>query len=104
LNKLMASSKPPVLAEADLIDRGKRSTIAIVEALMAIVGAKSTMIGNAVSTMVGEAESMKVGDAVSTMVGEAESTMIGDAVLTMVGEGAGESVDPDPAIPTVGAN
>jgi hypothetical protein len=55
---------------------------------MAIVNAESTMIGNAVSMM----------------VGEAESTMIGDAVSMMVGEGAGESVDPDPIVPTVGTN
>jgi hypothetical protein len=38
------------------------------------------------------------------MVGEAVSTMVGNAVSTMVGEGAGEPVDPDPVIPTVGAN
>jgi hypothetical protein len=30
--------------------------------------------------------------------------MISDAVSRMVGEGASESVDPDPVVPTVGAN
>jgi hypothetical protein len=30
--------------------------------------------------------------------------MIGDAVSMLVGEGAGESIDPDPAVPMVGAN
>jgi hypothetical protein len=29
---------------------------------------------------------------------------VGEAMSTMVGEGAGESVDPDPIVPTVGAN
>jgi hypothetical protein len=86
--------------------------------------AVSTMVGKAVSmSMVGEAVSMMVGEAMSmSMVGDAESTAVaGDEPTTlgdadelmetinagesmMVGEGAGESVDPDPIVPMVGAN
>jgi hypothetical protein len=92
--------------------------------------AVSSMAGEAVSTMVGEAVSMSmVGEAVSMMVGkamsmvyDAESTAVagdepttlgdGDELMEtidagesmMVGEGAGEFVDPDPVVPTVGAN
>jgi hypothetical protein len=69
----MTNSKPPILVEADPVERGKGSTIAAIGVLMEIVDAESTMIGNAVSMMVGEAESTMIGDAVSTMVGEAES-------------------------------
>jgi hypothetical protein len=88
--------------------------------------AVSTMVGEAVSmSMVGEAVSMMVGEAMlmsMSMVGDAESTAVaGDEPMTlgdademmetidagesmMVGEGAGESIDPDPFIPTIGAN
>jgi hypothetical protein len=49
--------------------------------------------------------SMAVGDAESTAVAGDEPSTLGDVVrLAMLGEGAGESVDPDPIIPTVGAN
>jgi hypothetical protein len=103
------------------------------EAVSVIVGKamSMSMVGEAVSTMVGEAMSMSmVGEAVSTMVGEAMSMSMGDAESTavavdepttlgetnelmetidagesmMIGEGDGESVDPDPVVPTVGAN
>jgi hypothetical protein len=32
------------------------------------------------------------------------SNLVGVERLAMVGEGAGESIDPDPVVPTVGAN
>jgi hypothetical protein len=32
------------------------------------------------------------------------SMMVSMSILALVGEGAGESVDPDPVIPTDGAN
>jgi hypothetical protein len=73
-----------------------------------------SMVGEVVSTMVGEAVSMSMGDAESMVVAGDEPTMLGDAdelmeivdagESMMVGEGAGESIDPDPVIPTVGAN
>jgi hypothetical protein len=49
--------------------------------------------------------SMAVGDAGSTTVVDDEPSILADASgLVMVGEGAGESIDPDPIVPTVGAN
>jgi hypothetical protein len=30
--------------------------------------------------------------------------VVSTSILALVGEGAGESVDPDPVVPTVGAN
>jgi hypothetical protein len=55
-----------------------------------------------------------MGDAESTAIAGDEPTTLGDAgesmetfdagESTMVGEGAGESVDLDPVVPTVGAN
>jgi hypothetical protein len=100
---------------------------------MSMVGdaVSMSMVGDALSMsmlMVGDVVSMSmwmVGDAVSMsmwMVGDAESTAVaGDEPLTLVGvgelmedvnagksmvvgEGAGESVYPDPVVPTVGAN
>jgi hypothetical protein len=66
-----------------------------------------SMVGDAVSmsmSMVGNAESM-AGDEPSTLVGADELMEAIDAGESMmVGEGAGESVDPDPVVPTVGAN
>jgi hypothetical protein len=64
----------------DPFECGMGSKIAAVGVLMAVIGAELMMISGAASTMVGEVVSM------------------------MVGEGAGKSVDPDPVVPTVGAN
>jgi hypothetical protein len=48
---------------------------------------------------------MVVGDAESTAVAGDELSILVDASRSiMVGEGAGESIDPDPIILTVGAN
>jgi hypothetical protein len=58
-------------------------------------------------TTIGDAgESMAIADEVPATIGDAgDSTTIIDAVeLVMVVEGAGEYVDPDPVVPTVGAN
>jgi hypothetical protein len=76
LNKPKAISKPPILVEADPVEREKGSTVAAIEVLLVVVGAESTMIDEAASTMVGEAVSTMIGEAVSTMVGEAVSTMV----------------------------
>jgi hypothetical protein len=72
------------------------------------------MVVDAVSTsmlvlmsklVVGESMSMSIGGAESTAIADDEpSTLVGMERSTMVGEGAGESVDPDPVVPTVGAN
>jgi hypothetical protein len=45
------------------------------------------------------------GDAESTAMADDEPSNLVDVVrLSMIGEGAGESVDLDPVVPTVGAN
>jgi hypothetical protein len=67
------------------------------------------MVGDTVSMsmlMVGNLESTTtVGDAPSTLVGADELVEVVDAGRSMVvGEGAGESVDPDPVVPTVDTN
>jgi hypothetical protein len=116
-------------SESTMVGEAVSTTVG--EAVSTMVGeAVSTMIGEAVSMMVGEAVSMMIGEAVSMMVGEAVSMSMGNAESmagagdepatvgdtdelmeivdagesAMVGEGAGESIDPDPVIPTVGAN
>jgi hypothetical protein len=38
------------------------------------------------------------------MVGARPPNLVDAMRLSMMGEGAGESVDPDPVVPTVGAN
>jgi hypothetical protein len=122
LNELIASSKPPVLSEVDPVERGKRPSIAGVGVSMTISDAYLTKTGDAESMPIGDAETMTVGgepamvgDVESTMVG-GEPVMVGDAGMTIVGEsamvgdaggsvmtdeGAGESIDPDPIVPTV---
>jgi hypothetical protein len=48
---------------------------------------------------------MSINDAESTAIADVEpSNLVGVERSAMVGEGAGESVDPDPVIPMVGAN
>jgi hypothetical protein len=49
--------------------------------------------------------SMSNDDAESIAVADVEPSNLVDVVrLAMVGEGAGESIDPDPIVPMVGAN
>jgi hypothetical protein len=101
---------------------------------MANTGADSMMVGEEVLTTVGAVMPTMVGDAASmSMAGDAMSMLMSmaDDVMSMsmaddaesvaivddepstlvdagrsvvVGEGASESVDPDPVVPTVGAN
>jgi hypothetical protein len=48
---------------------------------------------------------MSNGDAESTAMADDKPSNLVDAVrLAVVDEGAGESIDPDPIVPTVGAN
>jgi hypothetical protein len=48
---------------------------------------------------------MSIGGTESTTIADDESsTLVGVVRSAMVGEGAGEFVDPDPVVPTVGAN
>jgi hypothetical protein len=131
LNNPKAISKPPVLVKADPVKLEMGSTVVIAGESMANTGvvgdAVSTLVDAVASTMVGDAVSMSMAIAddamsmsiaddamsMSMAVGDAESTVVpGDepSILVdvdrsaMVGEGADESVDPDPVVPTVGAN
>jgi hypothetical protein len=133
LNNLKAISKPPVLAKTVPITLEMGSTVVVAEESTANTGVGSTMLGDAVLTMVHTVMSTMVGDVVSTSmademmsmsladevtsmsmaVGDVESTIVfGDEPSTlvdvnrsaMVGEGAGKSIDPDPVVPMVGAN
>jgi hypothetical protein len=52
-----------------------------------------------------ESMSMPIHGAESTAIADDESSiLVGVERSAMAGEGAGESVDPDPVVPTVGAN
>jgi hypothetical protein len=77
------------------------------KAMLMSMADKAMSMADEVMSMADEAMSMSmaVGDAESTAVAGDEPSILVDASrLAMVGEGAGESVDPDPIIPTVGAN
>jgi hypothetical protein len=66
-----------------------------------------TSMANNVMSMADDAVSMSmaVGDAESmAVVGDEPSILVDASRLVKVGEGAGESLDPDPVVPTVGAN
>jgi hypothetical protein len=137
LNNPKAISKPLVPAETAPVTLEMGSMVVVAEESMANTRVDSTVLRDAVSTMVGVAMLTMVGDVVSTsmsmlmadevmsmsmadeatsisiVVGDAETTaVVGDEPSTlvdvnrpaMVGEGADESVDPDPIVPTVGAN
>jgi hypothetical protein len=111
-----AEAKSAMLGDAVLmmVDPVMSTMVAGEVASMTDCIAMPTMVVNAVSTsmlmlmsmsMVGEAMSMSIGGAESMAVADDEpSTLVGVEKSAMVGEGAGESVDPDPVIPTVGAN
>jgi hypothetical protein len=65
--------------------------------LVALVETLSTTIESGVSTS-GSVE------LALTTAGTAMPTMVSMSILVVVGDGAGESVDPDPVVPTIGAN
>jgi hypothetical protein len=133
LNSPKAISKPPVLAETAPVGLETGSMVVAVGVRSAMLGdAVLRMVNSVMSTMVADGVvSMTVGTAMPTMVVDAESMLIlvlvsmsmsidgaestaiaddepsiliGVEGSAMVGEGAGESVDPDPVVPTVGAN
>jgi hypothetical protein len=86
------------------------SVVVVKVASMAVGAAMPTMVGDVLSTsvsmsMADESMSMAIGGAESMVVADDEpSTHVGVERSAMVGEGAGESIDPDPVVPTVGAN
>jgi hypothetical protein len=123
LNNPKAMSKPPVLAKAGPVEPRTGPMMAVAVGLMsspeAIIGLMSSMltVGEASSMMVSMTDdtlSMTYGVlsmAVLMMIGTlsmavsmAVSMMIATLSMAVVGEGAGESVDPDPVVPTFGTN
>jgi uncharacterized protein YbcI len=85
---------------------------------MMVGDAVSTSVDAVVSTMVGDVVSMSMADdamlvsmpmvvdgaELTVVAGDEPSILVDASRSVMVGEGAGESVDPDPIDPTVGAN
>jgi hypothetical protein len=85
LNNPKAMSKPPVLVEAVPITLEMGSMVVVAGESMANTGVNSTMLGDAVSTLVGAAMPTMVDDeVVSTMVGAAMPTMAGGVVSTLM--------------------
>jgi hypothetical protein len=113
-----------VSAEEKLATLGDAAskTVDPVMSTMVAGGVASMTVGTAMPTMVDDAVSMSIlmlmsmslmGKVMLMSIGGTESTAIVDDELStlvgversaMVGEGTGESVDPDPVIPTVGTN
>jgi hypothetical protein len=97
-------------------------TVDLVMSTLASDGMVSMTAGTAMPTLMIDAVSMSIlslvsksmvsgsmlmsnGDAEWTTMADDEPSNLVDLVrLAVVGEGAGESVDPDPVVPTVGAN
>jgi hypothetical protein len=126
LNSPKAMSKPPVTVEtapavpevgSTMVAAGVRPVVLGDAVLMTVDPAMSTsysdglasmMAGTAMPMMVSMVVSMSILALVSMMVDTAMSTtvsmVVSMSILALVGEGAGESVDPDPVVPTVGAN
>jgi hypothetical protein len=71
-----------------MVDAVSMSMLALVSKLM---------VSGSMLVSIGDAESMAMDD-------DEPSNLVGVEGSAMVGEGAGESVDPDPLVPTVGAN
>jgi type VI secretion system secreted protein VgrG len=88
--------KPPVVAEADLVRQGFRQ--------VTVDDGESMTIGDGMSMAIDDGESMVTGDGVSMVIDDGESMATGNDVSMAIDDGASESVDPDPAIPTVSAN
>jgi hypothetical protein len=94
----MASSKPPLIAEVNPVTHGKK--------LMTTDVGEPMMTSDGILIVASGGRSMATSDSDDSMpIAGGESMATGDAdELMMTSEGVGESVDPDPVIPTVGAN
>jgi hypothetical protein len=126
LNSPKAMSKPPVTGEtapavpevgSTMVTAGVRSVVLGEAVSMTIDLAMSTsgsdglalmMASTAKPTTVAMVVSMSILALVSMTVGTVMpmtvSMVVSMSILALVGEGAGESVDPDPVVSTVGAN
>jgi hypothetical protein len=99
---------------SETVDPVMSTMVAGGEASMTGGTAMPTIVVDAVSTsmlvlmsmlVVSESLSMSSGGEESKAIADVKpSTLVGVKRSAMVGEGAGESVDPDPVVPTVGAN
>jgi hypothetical protein len=114
----MASAEAKSATLGDVVSE----TVDPVMSTMVAGGVASMTVGIAMPTMLVDTVSMSmlvlmsmlvVSESMSISIGGAEltaivndkpSTLVGVENSAMVGEGAGESVDPDPVVPTVGAN
>jgi hypothetical protein len=109
LNSPKAMSKPPVTAEVGLVEPEMDPMIAVAAwsttSPETIVGSTPSMLsmGKAFLMVVLMTVLMAVG-ALSMAVSMADGALSMAVLMAVVGEGAGESVDPDPVVPTVGAN
>jgi hypothetical protein len=75
-------------------------TVMLTMMSVSILVVVSTLVGAAMPMVV----SMPILVVVSTLVGAAMPTVVSMPILVVVGDGAGESVDPDHVVLTVGAN
>jgi hypothetical protein len=111
-----AEMKSPTLGNVVLetVDPVMSTMVADEVASMMVGTVMPTMVVDVVSTLmlvlmsklvVDESISMSIGGAESMAIDDDEPlTLVGVERSAMVGEGAGESVDPDPVVPMVGAN
>jgi hypothetical protein len=76
------------------------TTIELAASTSGSAGLALTMAGTAMPTMV----SMSILAVTSSLVSAAVLLTVSMSILAVVGDGAGESVDLDPVVPTVGAN
>jgi hypothetical protein len=94
----MAGTAMPARVSMPILEVVSSSVDAAIPTVVSILAGESTLVGAAMLTVV----SILAG--VSTLVGAAMPTVVSMLILVVVGDGAGESVDPDPVVPTVGAN
>jgi hypothetical protein len=111
-----AEAKSATLGDAvsKTVDPVMSTMVASGVASMTVGTAMPTMVDDVVSTsmlmlmsmsLMGKVMSMLIGGAESTAIADDEpSTLVDVERLAMVGEGTGESIDPDPVIPTVDTN
>jgi hypothetical protein len=102
LNSPKAMSKPPVTVET-------APAVPEVGSTMVAAGVKPVVLGDAVPMTVDPAMSTLGSDGLASMMADTAMPtvalmVVSMSILALVGEGAGESVDPDPVVPTVGAN
>jgi hypothetical protein len=102
LNSPKAMSKLPVIVET-------APAVPEVGPTMVAAGVRSVVLGEAVSMTVDSTMSTSGSDGLAPMMAGTAmpmtvSMVVSMSILALVGDGAGEFVDPDPVVPTDGAN